>query len=94
MLHNLLINDIFGKSVSIYGSSVMQKEHIFLMQIETQEEENINKMCSSMEEDALSNCPQQYKFLYDKSHIRFSKKGYKEKRVECCPRGVRIKRRC
>ena len=56
MLRNLLINDIFGKSVSIYGSSVVQKEHIFLMQIRTQKEENINKMSSSMEEEALSNC--------------------------------------
>ena len=29
MLHNVLINDVFGKSVSIYVSSVVQKEHFF-----------------------------------------------------------------
>ena len=63
MLRNLLINDLFGKSVSLYGSSVVQKEHIFLMQIRTQKEKNINKMSSSMEEEALSNCVQQYKVL-------------------------------
>ena len=44
MLCNLVINDIFGKSFSIYDSSVVQKEHIFLMQIRTQKEENINKI--------------------------------------------------
>ena len=78
MLHNLLINDIFGKSVSICGSGVVQKEHIFLMQIRTQKEENINKMSSSMEEEALSNCVQQYKVLYDKSHKGFHRKNIKK----------------
>ena len=29
MLHNVLINDVFGKSVFIYVSSVVQKEHFF-----------------------------------------------------------------
>ena len=72
MLRNLLINNIFGKSISIYGNSVMQKENIFLMQIRTQKEENINKMSSSMDKETLSNCVQQYKVLYDKSHIDFS----------------------
>ena len=66
MLRNLFSNDIFGKSVSIYDSSVVQKEHIFLMQIRTQKEENINKMSLSMEGEALSNCVQQFKVLYDK----------------------------
>ena len=78
MLRNLLINDVFGKSVSIYGSRVVQKEHIFLMQIRTQKEENTNKMSSSMEEEALSNCVQQYKVLYDKSHKDFHRKGIKK----------------
>ena len=77
-MSNLLINDIFGKSVSIYGSSVVQKEHIFLMQIRTQKEENTNKMSSSIEEEALSNCVQQYKVLYDKSHKDFHRKGIKK----------------
>ena len=56
----------------------MQKEHIFLMQIRTQKEENINKMSSSMEEEALSNCVQQYKVLYDKSHKDFHRKDIKK----------------
>ena len=73
-MRNLLINDIFGKPASIYGSSVVQKEHIFLMQIRTQKEENTNKMSSSIEEEALSNCVQQYKVLYDKSHKDFHRK--------------------
>ena len=72
MLRNLSINDIFGKSVSIYGSSVVQKEHIFLRQTRTQNEENINKMSSSMEEEALSNCVQQCKVVYGKSQKDFS----------------------
>ena len=71
MLHNLLINDIFGKSVSICGRSAVQKKLIFLMQIRTQKEENMNKMPSSMQEEALSNCVQQYKVLFDKSHKDF-----------------------
>ena len=58
MLCNLLINDKFGKSVAMYGSRVVQKDYIFLMQIRTQKEENINKMSSSMEEEVLSNCIQ------------------------------------
>ena len=78
MLRNLLINDVFGKSVSIYGSRVVQKEHIFLMQIQTQKEENINKMSSNMEEEALSNCVQQYKVLYDKSHKDLHRKDIKK----------------
>ena len=78
MLRNLLINDVFGKSVSIYGSRVVQKEHIFLMQIRTQKEENINKMSSNMEEEALSNCVQQYKVLYDKSHKDLHRKDIKK----------------
>ena len=65
------------------------------MQIRTQKEENINKMSSSMEEEALSNCVQQYKVLqYMTKVTKISKKGRKEKRMECCRRGVRIKRRC
>ena len=58
MLCNLLINDKFGKSVAMYGSRVVQKDYIFLIQIRTQKEENINKMSSSMEEEVLSNCIQ------------------------------------
>ena len=77
MLCNLLINDIFGKSVSIYGSCVVQKEHFF-MQIRTQKEENINKMSFSMEEEALSNCLEQYKILYEKSHKDFHRKDIKK----------------
>ena len=78
MLRNLLINDIFGKFVSIYGSSVLQKEHIFLMQIQTQKKENINKMSSSVAEEALSNCVQQYKVLYDKNQKDFHRKDIKK----------------
>ena len=48
------------------------------MQIRTQKEENTNKMSSSMEEEALSNCVQQYKVLYDKSHKDFHRKGIKK----------------
>ena len=88
MLHNLLINDIFGKSVSICGSSVVQKKLIFLMQIRTQKEENMNKIPSSMQEEALSSCVQPYKVLFDKSHKD------KEKRMECCRRKGRIRGRC
>ena len=71
MLRNLLINDIFVKFASISGSCVLQKEYVFSMQMRTQKEENINKMSSSMEEEALSNCVQQYQVLYDKSHKDF-----------------------
>ena len=77
-MRNLLINYIFGKSVSIYGSGVVQKEHIFLMQIRTQREENINKMSSNMEEKALSNCVEQYKVLCDKSHKDIHRKDIKK----------------
>ena len=52
----------------------MQKEHIFLMQIRTQKEENTNKMSSSIEEEALSNCVQQCKVLYDKNYKDFHRK--------------------
>ena len=69
-----MINDIFGKSISIYGSSVVQKKHICLMQIRTQKEGNINEMSLSMEEEALSN----YKGLYDKSHKDFHRKDIKK----------------
>ena len=78
MLCNLLISDIFGKSVSIFGSIVVQKEHIFLIQIQTQKEENMHKISSSMEEEPSSNCVQQYKVLYDKSHNDFHRKDVKK----------------
>ena len=78
MLRNLLISDIFGKSVSIFGSIVVQKEHIFLIRIRTQKEENINKISSSMEEEPSSNCVQQYKVLYGKSHKDFHRKDVKK----------------
>ena len=35
-------------------------------------------MFSSMEEKALSNCVQQYKVLYDKSHKHFHRKDIKK----------------
>ena len=79
MLHHVWISDIFGKSVSIYVSSVVQKEHFFLMQIRTQREQNINKISSSMEDEALSNCAQQYKLLYDKSPKDFQRKDIKKR---------------
>ena len=78
MLRNLLIDDIFGKSFSICGSRVLQKEHISLMKIRTQKQENLNKMSSSMEEEALSNCVQQCKVLYDKSHKDFHRKDIRK----------------
>ena len=65
-LCNLLINDIFGKPVSIYGSSVVQKEHIFLMQIQIQKEENLNKMSSSIEEEAYQIAYNSTKFYMTK----------------------------
>ena len=48
------------------------------MQIRTQKEENINKMSFSMEEEALSNCLEQYKILYEKSHKDFHRKDIKK----------------
>ena len=39
------------------------------MQIRTQKEENINKMSFSMEEEALLNCLEQYKILYEVTKI-------------------------
>ena len=78
MLRNLLINDIFVKFASISGSCVLQKEYVFSMQMRTQKEENINKMSSSMEEEALSNFVQQYQVLYDKSHKTFHRKDIKK----------------
>ena len=48
------------------------------MQILTQKEENIDKMSSSMEEEAFSNCVQQYKVFYDKSHKDFHRKDIKK----------------
>ena len=93
MLCNLLINDIFGKSVSIYGSCVVQKEHIYLMQIRTHKEENINKMSFSMEEEALLNCLQQYKILYEKSHKDFHRKGIKKNTWNAVAEEVGLKNR-
>ena len=48
------------------------------MQIRTQKEENISKMSFSMEEEALSNCLEQYKILYEKSHKDFHRKDIKK----------------
>ena len=61
-LCNLLINDIFGKPASIYGSSVVQKEHIF----QIQKEENLNKMSSSIEEEAYQIAYNSTKFYMTK----------------------------